>query len=589
MIMKGQKINDRYQIIKSIGEGGMANVYLAYDTILDRDVAVKVLRGDLSNDEKFVRRFQREALNASSLSHPNIVEVYDVGDDNGQYFIVMEYIEGKNLKDLIKKRGKLTVTEVVDIMSQISDGLSVAHDSYIIHRDIKPQNIMILENGMVKITDFGIAMAMNATQLTQTNSVMGSVHYLPPEQASGKGSTLKSDIYSMGILMYELLTGVLPYRGDNAVEIALKHLKEPFPDIREEVEDLPQSVENIIMKSTAKNPKNRYNDARAMYEDLKTCLDESRANEEKWEFQFAELDSDNKKFTKQVEKAIADETEEEEEIAVKKVTDEEVKKENKLLIALTSIFVGLVVIVTILVIFLPSILKQKDIIVPEVEGKTVSEVVNELQELGFQVEDETETISDATIQSGRVVKVSPPSGAKRTSGTKVKIYVSSGNSKIEIEDYLGKNVLEVRGALEAHGIDVFIEYKEVENPEEYEENEVIEQSVEAGTMLSTGDDITIYAPKIVNEYPDFTDGTWTEEDITDFCDEYGIILVIERESNSSHDNGTILEQSRPEGYTIKEGTKLTITVADNTIESGEEECNPLEETCDTTSTEESDS
>ena len=232
MIMKGQKINDRYQIIKSIGEGGMANVYLAYDTILDRDVAVKILRGDLSNDEKFVRRFQREALNASSLSHPNIVEVYDVGEDNGQYFIVMEYIEGKNLKDLLKKRGKLTVTEVVDIMSQISDGLSIAHDSYIIHRDIKPQNIMILENGMVKITDFGIAMAMNATQLTQTNSVMGSVHYLPPEQASGKGSTLKSDIYSMGILMYELLTGSLPYRGENAVEIALKHLKEPLPSIR---------------------------------------------------------------------------------------------------------------------------------------------------------------------------------------------------------------------------------------------------------------------------------------------------------------------------------------------------------------------
>ena len=587
MIMKGQKINDRYQIIKSIGEGGMANVYLAYDTILDRDVAVKVLRGDLSNDEKFVRRFQREALNASSLSHPNIVEVYDVGDDNGQYFIVMEYIEGKNLKDLIKKRGKLTVTEVVDIMSQISDGLSVAHDSYIIHRDIKPQNIMILENGMVKITDFGIAMAMNATQLTQTNSVMGSVHYLPPEQASGKGSTLKSDIYSMGILMYELLTGVLPYRGDNAVEIALKHLKEPFPDIREEVEDLPQSVENIIMKSTAKNPKNRYNDARAMYEDLKTCLDESRANEEKWEYQFAELDSDNKKFTKQVEKAINVEGNEDDgEIAVKKVTDEEVKKENKLLIALTSIFVGLVVIVTVLVFFLPAILKQKDIIVPEVEGKTVSEVVSELQELGFEVADETLEISDDTVQAGRVVKTNPPSGAKRTSGTVVTIFVSSGDSKIEIGDYLGKNVLEVRGALEAYGIDVFIEYKEVENPEEYEENEVIEQSVEAGTMLSTGDDITIYAPKIVNEYPDFTDGSWTEEDVIDFCDEYGIILVVEREANSSYDNGTIIDQSRPEGYTIKEGTKLTITVADNTIES-EEECNPLEETCDIPSEEES--
>ena len=580
MIMKGQKINDRYQIIKSIGEGGMANVYLAYDTILDRDVAVKILRGDLSNDEKFVRRFQREALNASSLSHPNIVEVYDVGDDNGQYFIVMEYIEGKNLKDLIKKRGKLTVTEVVDIMSQISDGLSVAHDSYIIHRDIKPQNIMILENGMVKITDFGIAMAMNATQLTQTNSVMGSVHYLPPEQASGKGSTLKSDIYSMGILMYELLTGTLPYRGDNAVEIALKHLKEPFPDIREEVEDLPQSVENIILKSTAKNPKNRYNDARAMYEDLKTALDESRANEDKLEFQFPELDSDNKKFTKQVEKAISNDEVEDEDIAVKKVTDEEVKKENKLLIALTSIFVGLVVIVTVLGVFLPSILKQKDIIVPEVEGKTVSEVVSELQELGFEVADETMTISDESVQTGRVVKTNPPSGAKRTSGTVVTIFVSSGASKIEIEDYVGKNVLEVRGALDAHGIDVFIEYKEVDNPEEYEEDIIIEQSVEAGTMLSTGDDITLYAPKIVNEYPDFTDGTWTEEDINDFGKEYGIIVLFNRVANSSHEDGTILKQSRPEGYTITKGTKLTITIADSSAGPGEEECNELEGTCD---------
>ena len=207
MIMKGQKINDRYQIMKTIGEGGMANVYLAYDTILDRNVAVKVLRGDLATDEKFVRRFQREALSASSLSHPNIVEVYDVGEDNGSYYIVMEYIKGKHLKQLLKQRGKLTLTEVVDIMLQVTDGMSAAHDKYIIHIDIKPQNIMILENGLIKITDFGIAMALNSTQLTQTNSVMGSVHYLPPEQASGKGATIQSDVYSMGILMYELLTG----------------------------------------------------------------------------------------------------------------------------------------------------------------------------------------------------------------------------------------------------------------------------------------------------------------------------------------------------------------------------------------------
>ena len=242
MIIKGTKINNRYSIIRTLGEGGMANVYLAYDTILDRNVAVKVLRGDLATDEKFVRRFQREALSASNLYHPNIVQIYDFDSEDGQYYIVMEYVEGKTLKQLLKRRGSLTITEVIDIMSQITDGMAHAHDSYIIHRDIKPQNIMILDNGMIKITDFGIAMALNSTQLTQTNSVMGSVHYLPPEQAAGKGSTIRSDIYSMGILMYELLTGQVPYKGDNAVEIALKHLKEPLPSIRKILPELPQSI-----------------------------------------------------------------------------------------------------------------------------------------------------------------------------------------------------------------------------------------------------------------------------------------------------------------------------------------------------------
>ena len=278
MIVKGQKINDRYEIIKSIGEGGMANVYLAHDIILDRDVAVKVLRGDLANDEKFVRRFQREALSASSLSHPNIVEVYDVGEDDGKYYIVMEYVEGKTLKELVKRRGSLTIPEVIDIMLQLTSGLAVAHEAYIIHRDIKPQNIMILDNGLVKITDFGIAMAVNSTGLTQTNSVMGSVHYLPPEQACGKGSTIKSDIYSLGILMFELITGKVPYRGENAVEIALKHMKEQIPSVRKYNENIPQSIENIILKSTAKNPKNRYNNVLEMYHDLETCTDPTRAS-----------------------------------------------------------------------------------------------------------------------------------------------------------------------------------------------------------------------------------------------------------------------------------------------------------------------
>ena len=295
MITKGYKINDRYQIIKTLGEGGMANVYLAHDTILDRNVAVKVLRGDLANDEKFVRRFQREALSASSLSHPNIVEMYDVGEDDGQYYIVMEYVDGKTLKQVLKARGRLSVPEVVDIMLQLTDGMAHAHDAYIIHRDIKPQNIMILSNGMIKITDFGVATALNSTQLTQTNSVMGTVHYLPPEQAQGKGSTIRSDIYSMGIMMYELLTGLVPYKGDNAVEIALKHLKEPLPSVRKKDPSIPQSIENVILKATAKNPKNRYTDAREMHQDLKTALDDARKDEPRHVYKYAENDSEEKK------------------------------------------------------------------------------------------------------------------------------------------------------------------------------------------------------------------------------------------------------------------------------------------------------
>ena len=268
MIIKGQLIDNRYKIIKSIGEGGMANVYLAFDTILEREVAVKILRGDLAEDEKFVRRFQREANSASSLKHPNIVEVYDVGEDDGKYFIVMEYINGKTLKSLIKKRGILTLEEVIDIMLQLTSAVSCAHDSYIIHRDIKPQNVMILEDGRVKITDFGIAMALNNNELTQTNSVMGSVHYLPPEQASGSGSTIKSDIYSLGILMFELLTGKLPFKGENAVEIAIKQMREQIPSVRSISPDIPQSVENVVLRACAKNPKNRYENAREMFEGM---------------------------------------------------------------------------------------------------------------------------------------------------------------------------------------------------------------------------------------------------------------------------------------------------------------------------------
>ena len=584
MIMKGQKINDRYKIIKNVGEGGMANVYLAYDTILDRNVAIKVLRGDLAADEKFVRRFQREALSASSLAHPNIVEVYDVGEDSGQYYIVMEYVEGKHLKALIKKRGTLTVSEVIDIMIQITEGLAQAHDSYIIHRDIKPQNILILENGLVKITDFGVAMAINSTQLTQTNSVMGTVHYLPPEQASGKGSTLKSDIYSLGILMYELLCGQLPYKGDNAVEIALKHLKEEMPSIKEKLPNLPQSVENVILKSIAKNPKNRYNDAREMNEDLKTVLADERMHEPRYIYPYPETEFDDKAL-KKIEKEAAEEEEakpakeakkeepkEEEAPIAKKITKGDLKKQNKLLITLGAIFAGLVVIITTLIFLLPVITGGRETEVPDVRDYTISDAIRKLQNAGFRVADEQREVSDDEIEEGRVARTNPAAGSRRTRGTTITLFIAISGDVFVMEDFIGRNYLEVRARLEAHGIHVLIEKKEVDDNSNHRDTEIIAQSVDAGTRVSAGDTVTLFIPDIITKYPNFTDGSWDEAKVRAFAEEFNINLEVEQVETGEHPAGAVIWQSRPEGFTVTPGVTLRIRVA--RAVTGGEDCIP---------------
>lgn len=571
MIAKGQKISDRYQIIKSIGEGGMANVYLAYDTILERNVAVKVLRGDLANDEKFVRRFQREALQASSLSHPNIVEVYDVGEDNDEYYIVMEYVEGKHLKGLLKKRGKLTIPEVVDIMIQVTSGLTVAHDSYIIHRDIKPQNIMILDNGLVKLTDFGIALAMNSTQLTQTNSVMGSVHYLPPEGASGKGATLQSDIYSLGILMYELLTGKLPFRGETAVEIALKQLKEPMPSIRKEIPDIPQSIENIILRATAKNPKNRYADAREMHDDLLTCLDESRKNEIKISLKYPEIDLDDGKMLKLKNENLT--KKESDEIIAKRITQKDINKnQNKSIVILLSIFTGIVVLITSIVVLLPKLTKKAQVTVPDVSNMTVVKAIETLQEEGFTVSPKQIEKSSTVIDEGKIISTSPSGGTKHKKGYEITLYVSTGSKSVEVEDYTGKNYLEVKGKLEAYGINVIIEKKEMEvdTDEDYETNIIMDQSIKKGEHLSKGDNITLYIPDIKNLYPDFTDGTYSVSDIIDFANEYKLKLKfidkdsktisITSENANEYADYKILNQNRTAGTKVTENASFTIKI-----------------------------
>ena len=562
MIAKGQRINDRYEIEKLIGEGGMANVYLARDTILDRRVAVKVLRGDLAGDEKFVRRFQREALSASSLSHPNIVEIYDVGEDEGNFYIVMEYIEGKTLKQLIKKRGVLSLSETMDIMLQLLDALASAHDSYIIHRDIKPQNIMIKDSGLVKITDFGIAVALNSTELTQTNSVMGSVHYLPPEQASGKGSTIRSDIYSLGILMFEMLTGKVPFNGDSAVEIALKHMKDPLPSVREINPVVPQSVENIILKAAAKNPKNRYHDVRQMAEDIKTCLDEERQNEEKITFKYPETDfSDTRKIDSLKEEKR--ETKDEKPVARQIDEDEKINKSNKNKITLISSIIAVFVITLFLVIIvIPKLSSSKEVKVPDVYGMEISKAEDMIRKSGLKIESKEKASDD--VSENLVIETSPSKNRYVKEGSKVTIYYSSGSKKIEIEDYVGKNAYEIKAKLELLGISVIIEEKEVTDSVKYEGKEqlIIEQSVSKGEKLAPGERLTLYIPKILSTYPDMVEESWTLDRVEEFCKKYGLTLQTPSYKETDEvEEGIVLAQSPKAGEEIFEKDKVKIVLS----------------------------
>lgn len=568
MITKGQKINDRYEIIKSIGEGGMANVYLAHDLILDRDVAIKVLRGDLAGDEKFVRRFQREALAASSLSHPNIVEMYDVGEDNGTYYIVMEYIDGKTLKQLIKKRGALTLSECIDIMVQLTDGIDQAHSSYIIHRDLKPQNIMIQDNGEIKITDFGIAMALNNTQLTQTNSVMGSVHYLPPEQASGKGATVKSDIYSMGILFYELLTGNLPFKGDNAVEIAFKHIKNDIPSIRETNPSIPQSIENIVLKATAKNPKNRYSSAKEMHDDLLSALNEDRINEPRIGFKYPEHEGE---ISKDELISSSDETKKTPELID---DEEETSKTSVVLWVLSGIFIIIIIALVGVFLIYPSIAKVPEVIIPNVSEMTVIEAEQALKKLGFEVKTEIEYVGDDEIAKGLVVKTSPAIGRTVKKGTEITLYESTGKVAYVIENYVGKNYIEVKTILENnYGLNVVIEKMEVPNDKEYGDQEIIKQDLEVGTEVPKGKNITLYIPDIIVEYPDFTDGTWSLTGIKEFCDKYEINVEFKYVTRPGYQEGEIISQSRPSETPVVKGVTITITVSTSSVSDGNSDTN----------------
>ena len=555
MIDKGELIDNRYKIIRSIGEGGMANVYLAWDTILEREVAVKILRGELADDEKFIRRFQREANSASSLKHPNIVEMYDVGEDNGKYFIVMEYVDGKTVKSLIKKRGALNLNEAVDIMLQLTSGIACAHDSYIIHRDIKPQNVLILEDGRVKITDFGIAMALNQNELTQTNSVMGSVHYLPPEQANGSGSTIKSDIYSLGILMFELFTGHVPFKGDNAVEIAIKHMKEPIPSVCKINPNIPQSIENIILKACAKNPKNRYDSVRDMHNDLKVALQEDHLNDARIEYKYPEHAANEDKDVEKLESKTRE---------LKEEIDRSDSRINMALIIVGIVCITVVLFGLIFVLLFTS-KTTKEVSVPDdLIGLTEKEACNKLKKKNLICDVETDYDPESKI--GTVLKTSPRANAKVKEKNRVVITVNSEENTFEIKNYVGENIDVAALELEGYGIKVVRTQKKVTEEDKIEKDTVVSQSVEAGNRLKKDTKYSVieleYAV-LVAVYPDFTDGTYNKDLVEQFCTDNKITCSFREEEDNNYKEGAIILQSRGVGEEVKPGTTIIITIATN--------------------------
>ncbi|MCD7840070.1 MAG: Stk1 family PASTA domain-containing Ser/Thr kinase [Erysipelotrichaceae bacterium] len=475
-------IAGRYALTSLIGQGGMADVYKAEDTILKRTVAVKIMRSSLTGDPVYVTRFHREASAAAALSHKNIVEIYDVGDENDEYYIVMEYVPGQTLKELIHKRGALHYVEAVDIMKQVVSATAKAHSMGIIHRDLKPQNIMVTDSGVVKIGDFGIASIQSLSQVTQTDTIMGSLHYLAPEIARGEKATAQSDIYALGIVFYELLRGEVPFNGESPVNIALKHMRDEIPSVKEFNPSIPQSVENVIIKATAKNVNDRYQTANEFLEDLNTCL--SRLDEEKLVFEYVD---------KEVEKTIVAKDEDYFTTDHQLVDKEDNKKlDNRKKMIIGGVIAGIVIIV--LLIYFIFFAGASTFAMPDVTGIDVEEAIATLEEYELVVDEDNITYELSDDQEeGIVLSSDPTANTDVKKGDSVSLVVSSGQY-IVIEDYTGKDYDEVYEALTELGFTV----KKNEITSDESKGTIIEQSVSEGEKIdpnSTDKTITLTVSK----------------------------------------------------------------------------------------------
>ena len=489
MIQIGKIFAGRYRIIKQIGRGGMADVYLAKDLILDgEEVAVKVLRTNYQTDPIAVARFQREARAMADLDHPHIVRITDIGEEDGQQYLAMEYVAGLDLKRYIKEHYPLSNEEAVRIMGQILLAMRLAHAKGIIHRDLKPQNILLTPDGTAKVTDFGIAVAFAETSLTQTNSMLGSVHYLSPEQARGSKATIQSDIYAMGIIFFEMLTGHIPYDGDSAVTIALQHFQKPLPSVIAENPSVPQSLENVVIKATAKKLTDRYQTVSEMYVDLLSSLSYNRRNEPKLVFEdTSKVDTKTlPKISQSTLTAIPKVQPKEESPQSQKPPQKATSKENapkpvkkrrfkaRYLVLLASFILVLASLFWI-VSKTPATVE-----IPKVAGQTVAEAKENLKKANFEIGEEKTEASD-TVEVGRVIRTDPDAGSSRKEGTKVNLIISSGQQSFKIGNYIGRNSTNVIAELIAKKVPENLIKVVEEESSETEAGFVMKQSLSEGT------------------------------------------------------------------------------------------------------------
>ena len=558
----------RYELIEKIGEGGMAVVYKAKDRLLNRYVAIKILRPEFTQDEQFLDSFKRESQAAAGLQHPNIVSIYDVGRTGNINFIVMELVDGRPLSDFIKEKGRLDYKTTIDIAKQMASALSIAHKHQIIHRDVKPHNIMITSDGVAKLTDFGIARAVsNATMVADTSKIIGSVHYFSPEQARGAYVDERSDIYSLGIVMFEMLTGRVPFDGETPVEVALKHINEDVPSPAKLVPGIPPALDKVVLKATDKYQTERYKSADEMLEALKNVEFVTQMVGDRV---FAG-EKDNK--LRQDENVVAPvnnkrEDREQEMVVVpanskkpKSKTDDS-KKKKKIAIIIGISAAAILILCGIL--YVSGIIGGggKEVVVPDVKGMSYSEAKEVLEEKGLKIEKADEPIASQKIEKGKIVSQTPSKNSKVKKGRTVRVILSAGNTELKVPDLKGLSYNEAKTLLSEMGLQIS-KGDEVDS-DSISEGLIASQYPAAKTKVDKGDIITVnisrgkkdaVIPKLVGTK--FT----SENDISEILSKYGYKLGKVSYEESYETPGTIIKQSPDAGTTAEKKTTVDIVIS----------------------------